>query len=53
MIAISVPYATDEITHYITTGEPALSAASAGYIVLVVAQVCVEKVCDDKSFAND
>ncbi|KAI7859515.1 hypothetical protein BDC45DRAFT_217375 [Circinella umbellata] len=38
MIAISVPYATDEITHYITTGQPALSAASAGYIVLIVAQ---------------
>ncbi|KAI8141784.1 hypothetical protein BJV82DRAFT_617515 [Fennellomyces sp. T-0311] len=38
MIAISVPYATDEIARYITTGEPPLSAASAGYIVLLVAQ---------------
>ncbi|KAI9484900.1 hypothetical protein BDB00DRAFT_878316 [Zychaea mexicana] len=38
LIAISVPYATGEIAHYITTGQPALSAASAGYIVLVVAQ---------------
>ena len=39
MIAISVPYATDEIARYISTGEPPHSAASAGYIVLIVAQV--------------
>ncbi|KAI9272861.1 hypothetical protein BDA99DRAFT_569146 [Phascolomyces articulosus] len=38
MIAISVPYATQEIAHYIITSQPALFAASAGYIVLLVAQ---------------
>lgn len=39
LVAISVPYATDEVSRYIATPHPALSVASAGYIVILVSQV--------------
>ncbi|KAJ8651802.1 hypothetical protein O0I10_012623 [Lichtheimia ornata] len=38
LVAISVPYATDEVSRYIATPHPALSVASAGYIVILVSQ---------------
>lgn len=41
LVAISVPYATDEVSRYIATPHPALSVASAGYIVILVSQVKV------------
>ncbi|ORY93198.1 hypothetical protein BCR43DRAFT_517459 [Syncephalastrum racemosum] len=40
LIAVSIPYATDEIVSYIDTARPPLAAAAAGYIVLVVTKFC-------------
>jgi hypothetical protein len=39
LIAISIPYNTEEISSYIAMKKPSLTATASGYIVLTIAKV--------------